>query len=130
MTKTKINPIDFDYSKVRGSTEMHNKFKKEFMIYCSRKFPDVMVIPYDVGFYRAYSQPDIIVRCGQDGVPDTIVLGCGWYLLLDMKTGKNKFQENQKAIKARIAEINKGRERVFKIKSSLEGICLIGNCYD
>ena len=120
----------FDYSKVAGSTEMHNKFKKEFMISVSEKFSDVMVIPYDVGFFRAYSQPDIVVRCGQEGVPDTIVLGCGWYLLLDMKTGKAKFQANQKAIKARIAEINKGRERVFKITSVHQGLCLVGNCHD
>lgn len=122
--------VNFDYSKVRGSTEMHNKFKKEFLISASKKYPDVMVIPYDVGFFRAYSQPDIIVRCGQEGVPDTIVFGCGWYLLLDMKTGKAKFQKNQIACKNRIAQINKGRERVFKITTVNQGLCLIGNCYE
>lgn len=122
--------INFDYSKVFGSTELHNKFKKEFIIECSRRFPSVTIIPYDVGFFRAWSNPDIPVRCGQVGVPDTIVFGNGWYLLFDIKTGKAVFQKNQQAFKDRIAIINNGRERVFKIKSVNDGLCIIGNQYD
>lgn len=100
------------------------------MICVSKKFNNAIVLPYDVGFFRAYSQPEIIVRCGQAGVPDTIVLGCGWYLLLDMKTGKNKFQKNQVDFKERVAQVNNGRQRVFKISTVNQGLCLIENCYD
>ena len=127
--KNKID-INFDYSKVRGSTELHNKFKREFMICASRAFPNVSIIPYDVGFYRAWSDPDVPVRCGQEGVPDTIIFGCGWYLLVDQKTGKATLQDNQKMYKRRIAEINNGVEKVFKINSVFEGLQLIREQYE
>lgn len=117
--------IYFDYSKVKGSTELHNKFKSDFMICVSRRFNDVTVIPYDVGFYRAWSNPDIPVRCGQVGVADTIVFGDKWYLFFDMKTGHATLQANQKGFKARIKEINNGVDRVFKINSIAQGLTLI-----
>jgi len=118
--------IDFDYSKVKGSTELHNKFKKEFIITVPQHYPNVMVLPYDVAFVRAYSQPEICFQVGQPGVPDTIVLGCGWYLLLDMKTGRATLQQNQRNFQARIFEINLGFGRVFKINSVRAGLRLIG----
>ena len=121
--------IDFDYSKVKGSTELHNKFKKELMISIAKAFFDTVVIPYDVAFVRAYSQPEKCFRVGQEGVPDIIVLGNGFYYLLDTKTGKNKLQKNQKDFKVRIAGINKGVERVFKINSVREGLDLIRGEY-
>lgn len=125
-----MNPIDFDYSKVKGSTELHNKFKNEFMIYASKEFSHIMIIPYDVGFFRAWSNPDIPVRCGMDGVPDTIIFGLTWYLLFDMKTGKARFQQNQKDFQERIRVINGGKHRVFKINSCLEGIKIIRQQYE
>ena len=130
MAKRKEIDIHFDYSKVKGSTELHNDFKRKFMVVCSRSFPDISIIPYDVGFFRAYSQPDIVVRCGQEGVPDTIVFGDGFYLLFDMKTGKNKLQENQVNYKNRIAEINKGKDKVFKVNTIFQGVELIKREYE
>ncbi len=117
--------VNFDYSKVKGSTPLHNKFKKEFMIKCAQAFYNIVVIPYDVGFVRSYSQPEICYRVGQEGVPDTIVLGKGWYLLLDMKTGKATLQKNQKAFQQRILEVNEGFHRVYKINSVAQGLQLI-----
>lgn len=117
--------IDFDYSKVKGSTQMHNKFKQEFILTVPKFYPDVVVIPYDVSKVRAMSQPDIIYQVGQVGVPDTIVFGNSWYLLLDMKTGKATLQPNQKRFKKRIADVNKGIERVFKVKSVRQCLNLI-----
>ena len=116
--------INFDYSKVRGSTELHNKLKKEFMIMVNRTFPNVRIIPYDVGFFRAWSNPDIPVRCGQEGVPDLIVFGKGWYLFFDAKTGKNKFQENQIAWARQMQEIN-GEHKVFKLSTIARGLEII-----
>ena len=123
MTK-KIN-IHFDYSKVKGSTELHNKFKKEFMIVVGRQFEFVSIIPYDVAFVRAYSEPEICFQMGVKGVLDTIVFGNGWYLLLDMKTGNSTLQENQKHYQKRIRHINNGVDRAFKINSINEGLDLI-----
>jgi len=122
----KINNIDitFDYSTVKGSTELHEKFKKDFIKVCAKVCPDVMVIPYDVGFYRAYSQPDIIVRCGQKGVLDTVIITPKATLWFDMKTGKNTLQENQKNFIKRLKEI-KGEIRGFKINSIKQGLDLI-----
>jgi len=121
--------IYFDYSTARGSTEQHNKFKKEFMICCSYQFPDITVIPYDVGFVRAYNQPEICYRVGQEGVPDTIVFGKDFYLFFDMKTGKNRLQENQIDFKNRIKDINKGIDRVFKLTSVIQGLEVISVNY-
>lgn len=118
--------INFDYSKVKGSVEMHNKFKKEFMVAVSKKFPDVMVIPYDVLVARAFINPDIIVRAGQAGTLDTIILGNKSYLFFDMKTGSAVMQKNQINFQTRIREINLGNDRAFKITSISQGFELIG----
>lgn len=118
--------INHDYSKHKGSTEAHNKLKKEFTIMVSRTFDDVVVIPYDVGFFRAWSNPDIPVRCGLEGVPDLIVFGRGWYLMFDAKTGKNKFQDNQKAFAGRLREINK-KHVVYKLTTIKRGLEIIKN---
>jgi hypothetical protein len=122
--------IHFDYSKVEGSTELHNKFKKEFMISVAKEFFDVVVIPYDVSFVRAYSEPERCFQVGQAGVPDIIVLGNGFYFLLDTKTGKNNLRPNQKVFKTRIAGVNKGVERVYKINSVSEGLEIIRPEYE
>lgn len=124
-------PIDiyFDYSKVKGSTELHNKFKREFTICASKEFPDISVIPYDVAFVRAYSQPEICFQMGQKGVLDLIVFGNGWYLLLDTKTGRNNLQTNQKDYRDRIKEINQGVDKAFKINSIIQGLELIRGQY-
>lgn len=116
--------INFDYSKVRGSTELHNKLKKEFTVMVSRMFPNVIIIPYDVGQFRAFSNPDAIVRCGQYGVPDLIVLGKNYYLFFDAKTGRNSFQKNQKAFAARVEAVNEDK-RVFKLSTIKNGLEII-----
>lgn len=117
--------IHFDYSKVKGSTELHNKFQAEFTVSAYRKFNNIIVIPYYVGFVRAYREPDICFKAGAEGIPDTIVFGDGFYLLLDMKTGKATLQKNQLAYRERFKEINLGKDRVFKINSVYEGLLLI-----
>jgi len=117
--------MNFDYSKVKGSTELHNKFKKETMIAISEQYPDVIVLPYDVGVFRAFSEPEKIVRCGQDGCGDLIILGNSWYLILDNKTGKNTLQPNQKNFKKRVASINSGFEKMFKITTVKQALDLV-----
>lgn len=116
--------IDFDYSSVRGSTELHNKFKKEFMISCSWKYENVMILPYDVGFFRAWSNPDVPVRCGKEGVFDTIVIIPNHTLWFDMKTGKATLQQNQKNFKNRLKQI-KGYDVAFKVSSVREALNII-----
>lgn len=116
--------INFDYSKVKGSTELHNKFKKEFMIYVSKEFHGVAILPYDVAFVRAYSQPEVCYQMGQVGVPDTIIFGEGWYRFADMKTGQAKLSHGQVAFRSRMAVIN-GKTVVYKINSVKQGLDLI-----
>lgn len=125
-----MTDIHFDYSKVKGSTELHNKFKKEFMISAAKEFFNIVVIPYDVSFVRAYSEPERCFQVGQTGVPDIIVFGNGFYYLLDTKTGKNNLQPNQKVFKTRIAGVNKGVDRVFKINSVSQGLEIIRPAYE
>ena len=117
--------IHFDYSKIKGSTTMHNKFKNEFMVSVAKEFPDVMVLPYDVAFVRAYSEPERCFQVGQKGVLDTVVLGKNWYLFLDMKTGCATLQANQKDFVKRLACINLGSPRGFKINTVFQGLELI-----
>jgi len=118
--------INFDYSKVRGSTELHNKLKKEFMIMVSRKFPELIIIPYDVGFHRAWSNPEVPVRVGQEGVPDLIVFINNTYIMFDAKTGKNKFQANQDHFAGRLFELT-GEKKVYKLSVISDGLDIIEN---
>jgi hypothetical protein len=120
--------IDFDYSKVRGSTELHEKFKKEVMVVVPKKFEDVIVIPYDVGFFRAWSDPDIPVRCGMVGVPDLIALGKDFYYLFDTKTGKNELSKEQKNFREIIYDIN-GKHRVHKLNTIRQALEIIAGEY-
>lgn len=121
--------LNFDYSKVKGSTELHNEFKKYFKLSVSQNFPNAIVLDYDVAKVRAISQPEIIYQVGNKGVLDTIVLLKNIYIFFDMKTGKNKLQKNQIYFKERIYEINKD-ERAFKINSIREGLDIIKRFYD
>lgn len=119
-----MNPIDYDYSKVKGNTTLHNQFKKEFEIYACKEFDKIMVIPYDVGFVRAYSNPEIAYKMGMEGVLDTIVLTEKGVIFFDMKTGKARLQKNQMNFCIAVRNIL-GGHRAFKISSCLEGIQLI-----
>lgn len=120
--------VDFDYSKVKGSTELHNKFKKEFMIKVSELLPNVIILPYDVAFVRAYSEPDVCYQVGQPGVPDTLVLAARDYYLFDMKTGRARLTSKQKAFANRVKEIS-GKDRVFKLNTVRRGIEIIKHGY-
>jgi len=113
-----------DYSKVKGSTELHNKLKKEFMIMVSRTFDDAFAITYDVGFFRAWSNPEIPVRCGVVGVPDIIVFVQTEYVLFDAKTGKAVFSTEQKSFAKTIKEIA-GEHRVYKLTTINRGLEII-----
>lgn len=116
--------INFDYSKAKGSTQLHEKLKKEFVIMVARTFSNAIVIPYDVGFYRAWKEPEKPVRCGLAGVPDLICFLPNSYLLFDAKTGKNKFQENQKLFALQLKNLT-GREKVFKLSTIKHGLEII-----
>lgn len=121
--------ISHDYSKERGSTELHQRFKKEFTISVSKEFDSAMVIPYDIGFVRAYSNPDICYKIGQDGVLDTIVVTPKATLWFDMKTGMATLSKEQRAFKERIFQIH-GEHRAFKISSVEQGLKIIRFFYD
>jgi len=117
--------IDFDYSKVEGSTELHNEFKSKFMVSVGEYFPLVTIIPYDVAFVRAMSQPEVMFQVGRKGVPDTIAFGCGWYEFFDMKTGSARLTKKQRDFQTQIRANNNGRDRVHKLTTIREGLEII-----
>jgi len=119
-----MNLPSFNYATVAGSTEMHNQFKKEFTIYVSKMIPQALVLPYDVAFVRAYSEPEKVFQVGQKGVLDTIVILPKATLWFDMKTGGARLQKNQMAFCERIFHIH-GERRGFKITSVEDGIDII-----
>lgn len=119
-----MNPIDHDYSKEAGSTTLHNQFKKEFEIYVPQHFVNVMVIPYDVGFVRAYSEPEKAYMMGMEGVLDTIVVLPQATFFFDVKTGGNKLTKKQLDFCIAIKKIY-GSNRAFKINSCSQGIALM-----
>lgn len=119
-----MNPIDFDYSKVKGSATLHNQFKKEFEIYVPQHIDNVMVIPYDVAFVRAYSEPEKCFMMGMEGVLDTIVITPDKTFFFDLKTGNAKLSKKQLDFCIAIKRIY-GEPRAFKINSCIQGIQLI-----
>lgn len=108
-----------------GSTAAHQELIKKFQLEVPKQFPDVMVLPYTNGMFRAWDDPERVIHAGQKGVTDILVLGCGFYLWFDGKTGKAKFTKEQKAFADRIKEINKGTEHVYKLSSVEEGLRVI-----
>lgn len=121
--------INFNWSTVQGSTENHNKFKKQFIKVVNKTFLKSMVIPYDIGFVRAYSQPEICYKIGQDGVLDTIVIIPNHVLFFDMKTGNARLSTLQKAFIKQVKLIN-GVDKAFKINSIKEGLDIIKGFYE
>ena len=121
--KNKID-IHFNWSTVAGSTEMHNEFKRQFTVTVPKHFKDAFVLPYDVGFVRAFTQPEICYQMGQQGCLDTLVIVPKATLWFDMKTGKAVLQPNQKAFIRTLKEIH-GSDRGFKLSSIKQGLDII-----
>ena len=109
----------------QGSTKEHQDLIKDFIKEVSRIFPDVMIVPYTVGMFRDFDSAERIIHACQKGFPYTLILGCGWYLLFDGKTGNARFSKEQAAIAERIKTINKGTDHVYKLKSLEDGIKII-----
>lgn len=121
--------INFNYSKIEGSTTLHNKFKKEFREAASASFDKIIVLPYDVAKVRALSEPERIYQMGQIGVPDTLVLLPNIYLFFDQKTGKARLSKLQNNFKMRVTFINQD-QRVFAINSIKQGLDIIRKYYN
>lgn len=107
-----------------GSTFEHQNLLKAFNKAVSREFPNTLILPYTVGMFRDFDTASRIIHAGIKGVPDLIILGSGWYLILDAKTGHAKFSKEQLAFKKRILEIN-GKDLVHKLTSVEQGLLLI-----
>lgn len=88
-----------------------------------------MTLTYDVGFFRAWSNPDIPVRCGQIGALDIIVMIPKGVLWFDTKTGKARLSPEQKNFVAQLKEVH-GEDRGFKITSIQQGIDIIQGFID
>ncbi len=112
----------------RGSTQEHQNLVKRFPVEACKAFPDIVVIPYTVGMFRDFDSAERIIHAGLKGVPDLLVLGCGFYLFFDGKTGKAKFTKEQTAFKTRINEINKGTDHVYKLTNIEQGLEIIKKC--
>jgi hypothetical protein len=108
-----------------GSVFEHQNLIKAFCKAVSVEFPDVFILPYTVGMFRDFETASRIIRAGIKGVPDLVILGDGWYLFLDAKTGNARFSKEQLAFKARIESINKNRSIVFKLTSVTQGISIL-----
>ena len=109
----------------RGSTQAHQDLVKAFMKAVCAEFSDITVLPYTVGMFRDFDSAERIIHAGVKGVPDILILGCGFYLWFDAKTGKAKFTPEQSAFKKRMSEINKGTEHVYKLTSIEQGLNII-----
>lgn len=91
---------------IKGNYTEHQNLIKRFVKLTSLEMPNIINLPYDVGTYRAYSDPDRIVKLGQEGVLDRlIILKGGQVMFLDAKTGKAKLAGNQKDFKQRFLEV-------------------------
>lgn len=108
-----------------GSTAKHQDLVKAFPVAACKEFSDIVVIPYTVGMFRDFELAERIVRAGIKGVPDLLVLGCGFYIFFDAKTGKAKFTKEQAAFKERIKVINKGTDHVYKLTNIEQGLNII-----
>ena len=109
-----------------GSTALHQKLVKDFQLEIGIRYEDVVFIPYTVGMFRDFDTANRIIHAGIKGVPDCIVLGVGWYLFFDAKTGGATYTKEQAAFAKRMYEIN-GHERVFKLRSVNQGIDIIND---
>lgn len=105
--------------------QAHQNLVKNVMIAISNEHPDVLLIPYTVGMFRAWDNPDRVVHAGRAGVPDLIAFGKGWFLFMDAKTGKADFNDNQKNFIRRVAEIMGNHSHVKKIRSVSDALALI-----
>lgn len=88
-----------------------------------------MVLTYTNGMFRAFDNPDRIIRAGMKGVLDVLFLGPGFYLWFDAKTGKAKFTKEQKAFRNQLEYIN-GKVVAFKLTDIEKAIETIRGFYD
>lgn len=112
----------------QGSTQEHQNLVKEFTKAVCKEFPDVMILPYTVGMFRDFDSAERIIQAGEKGVLDTVILGNGWYLWFDGKTGHAVFKKEQKAFVARLKEINNGTDHGYKLTSVEQGLNVIRKC--
>ena len=106
-------------------TVAHQNLVKQFTVKVAVTFPELIVLPYTVGMFRAFDDPNRIVRAGLKGVFDMIVLGCGWYLFFDAKTGKAVLTKEQRAFKNRVTDLNGGQVHAYKLGSVAMGMDII-----
>lgn len=76
---------------------------------------------YTVGMFRAFDNPDRIVRSGKKGVLDLIVFWPDGYCFFDGKTGKARFNENQLMFKDHMKKMC-GRDVCFKLANVESGM--------
>ena len=110
---------------MKGSTLQHQNLVKEFMIEVSRRYENTMILTYTNGMFRAFDNPDRIIRAGVKGAMDLLVMGNGFYLWFDAKTGNAKLTKEQKFFRERLNVINNGREVAHKLPSVEAGLEIV-----
>ena len=114
---------------MKGSMKQHQNLVKDFMIQAAGTFDNIMILTYTNGMFRAFDNPDRIIRAGMKGVLDILVLGNGFYLWFDAKTGNAVFTKEQKAFRERLRMIN-GKYVAFKLTSVEMGLEKIREFYE
>lgn len=109
---------------MKGSTQLHQNLVKDFMITACSEFPDIMILTYTNGMFRAYDNPERIIRAGLKGVLDLLVMGKGFYIWFDAKTGRAVFTKEQKAFRERLFQINE-KQVAFKLPDVKTGLAVI-----
>lgn len=101
----------------------HENLLKKFDKAVTSRFEKVVVLPYTVGMFRDFTTAERIIRAGQKGVPDRLVLlSNGQYLWFDGKTGNAVFSKEQRAFRDWLKYCT-NTDRVFKltcVKSALD----------
>lgn len=106
------------------NTKAHQELLKKFFVAVSVNFPDAIILSYTNGMFRAFDNPDRIVKAGTKGVLDCFILLKNDWLFFDSKTGKARFTPEQKAFISRCEQVQ-GRTSAFKLTSVEQGLNVI-----
>lgn len=109
----------------KGSTAAHQDLQARFIIAVSKEFMDLRVLTYTNGMFRAFDDPDRIIRAGQKGVLDLCVFGHQKYLWFDTKTGNAVFTKEQRYFAEDMQYVNGDKNVALKLKSIEQGLAAI-----
>lgn len=107
-------------------TKEHQALLKKFIVAVSKEFPNAIVLTYTNGMFRAWDDPERIIKAGMKGVLDCFVLLKNDWIFFDSKTGKARFTNEQKAFIARCEQVQE-RPSAFKLSSIEQGLEIIRN---